>query len=212
MASIDDYLAYVSPEVEGCPRGLMVRDLTAAMIKFCRKSYYVNKEVPFTLVDGDSKYAFPSDDDWSLISVIEAKYKGKEIPLKSREWLNENWPGWAEAKGGTPLVAYLESLDEINVYPTPDQSISGDLDVLMVVQPKRSSLVWVDEVDENYVEHIAHGAKASLMMMKGRQWYDPNQAAYCASMFKEGYLEAKREVMKSFSDQSLFVSAPKLGA
>ena len=98
--TIDDYLAYVSPEVEGCPRGVMVRNLTAAAIRFCRQSYYLNKSQAITLLDGVRAYLLdPEPNDFSMIAVLEAKFDGREVLIKDREWMNFNLPYWENSVG-----------------------------------------------------------------------------------------------------------------
>ena len=211
MATIDDYLAYVSPEVEGCPRGVMIRELTGAAIQFCRKSHYIRKTLNITLVDGQRNYGLDLGADWETIEAVLVEYGAREVCIKGGAYLNYYHPGWRTEAGSEPFFCYLESAGTINVFPLPDAQVTGSIDVKCAVKPARSSTEWINDLYEDYVECIAHGAKGKLLAIKSGDWYDPRQASYCLSEFRKGYMDAKRRVFTGFSNEALYVDSITMG-
>ena len=203
MADIDDFLAYVSPEVEGCPRNIMIRELTGAAIRFCRESHYIRKSQTIPLVAGQRSYALDLGAGWEVVRALGVKFGARGVEFKGTDYLDENVYGWEAHDASEPLLCYLDSVASISTYPLMNSEVAGSIAVKVAAKPSRASLLWVDEIHEDYVEVIAHGAKSKLMMIKSGDWYDPKQAGFCASEFKQGYLEAKREVFKGFSNETL---------
>jgi hypothetical protein len=82
----------------------------------------------------------------------------------------------------------------LNLLMPPD--LEGNLRLLCALKPTRASTSFPTLLYERYVETIAHGAKARVMLIPKKPYSDPAMGAYHQQMFNGLVAEARIRVAR----------------
>lgn len=100
-------------------------------------------------------------------------------------WVGVNW----RTDVNLPTRWYMADDSTVGLALAP--SATGNLRILAALKPTRASTTFPTWVYERYIETIAHGAKAKIMMVPKKPYTDFKLGAFHAGMFNELIGEAR---------------------
>jgi hypothetical protein len=190
-----EFLKEVLPDVKGCPVRVAENALRNAAIKFCNESRCWRGSVTdVPTVQGTSVYTLVPPAESEVIATYYAKFTDSNIPLptipemhldRARQNPDEDKPRWFHSP--TPA--------EIELFWTPDAVYT--LNVKAMLKPTKAATECPDFLYNDWLEEIAHGAKARLVMMSGREWFNPKMHDYHNKEFIKGWVEGRIRDAKS---------------
>lgn len=101
-------------------------------------------------------------------------------------WIGTNW----RTDINLPTRWFIESGDT-NIQLAMPPATTGNLRVLVAMKPTRASTTFPTFIYERYIETIAHGAKAKLMMSPKKPYTDKEMGKYHEAMFNGEVAEAR---------------------
>ena len=108
-------------------------------------------------------------------------------------------PTW-RTETGTPTIVYLKDTETFSLALTPNAAFT--LKAGVWIKPSRDSTEAPDFIYEKYLEVIASGAKARIMNMKSRPWYNPQAAADELAEYKAERANAFTDATRSHGRQT----------
>lgn len=92
-------------------------------------------------------------------------------------WVGVNW----RTDVNLPTRWYIDNETTVSLLMPP--STAGNLRILAALKPTRASTTFPTWIYERYIETIAHGAKAKIMMVPKKPYTDLKLGAYHSEMF-----------------------------
>lgn len=195
---LDALFPLVLPEVSGCPHPTLMLHLAMAAQRFFVETgaWVVMADEQIT-ADGQTEYDVEPATDAMVIRVRDVWLDSILLkPAKATEAYERN----ANAAGYTHY-------DDRQVLRLEGKPRAGQkLQMRLVMAPKVTSTTIPDALGARYQVGIAHGAKASLMVMPNQMWTNPQLGAYHAQMFKDAISDARIEAIKDGVDLPLTVT------
>lgn len=171
--NFSDLVADVLIEAPGCPEPIAISTLRRTAIKFCRESHvWVEQINDLYPVNDVTKYKVTPPDDTQIIAIASMVHHKGESEFKVKYW---------------PLVNPLGYLS----FPAVPELDQGPIRIKVVLAPTNTANEMPDAIGEDYREGLIHGAVAKLVMMPGKDWSNPQMAAYHQSLYDEQKREAK---------------------
>lgn len=189
----EDYLKEVMPDVDGCPIQVAENAIRNSAIEFAEMSRVWREKLPdITTVALQADYTPTPPTDARILAIHKIISNDRQIALWTlpEEQLDRfktpdtpTEPQWYNAP--TP--------DTLRIFPDPDDNNGQNyvLEVWAILEPTRTAESGPDFMFDDWLEPIAHGAKARLMAMAGRSWAVPEAVAFHAKMFKDGWVTAR---------------------
>ncbi|CAB4197163.1 hypothetical protein UFOVP1304_37 [uncultured Caudovirales phage] len=210
MASYDDFLPYVLPDVPGCAEIVAIQHIRNAVIDFCEKTLIVQTDLdPVTLIAGQADYDLEPPTNRLVTKVISLFYQNKllkptypdEIP--SATFYNSSA---INADSRSDPVAWMQKdSTTFSVFPIPKTTESGAITIRAAIKPTRSSTTCDDIVFEDYAEAIASSAKARLMLTPNKAYFNPNLVATHNQLFLQGVNVARQRSSRGYTRANLSV-------
>lgn len=181
------FLPEVTIDVAGCPQPVLINAVKRAAARFIRDSKILKATLnPITLVAGTGHYALAAPEGLQLVGAAVVTANGEALRPTSKV-LSPQW----ETETGAMSHYIQEDPYAIDIVRIPDLDVADGLVVESHVTPDPAVATGVEEwLAEAYTDEIAAGAKARLMMMRGRPWSDPALAAYHEQAFVRGIGDA----------------------
>jgi hypothetical protein len=195
--AFEDFLPQVAPLVLMCPNPMVVNAIRNTAIDFCTRT-----NVWQETQDTESATAIGLPLDLSapvgamVVLVLACKIDGQLIPPVTIDYLDDRHPNW-EVATGTPSNYFQPNTAQLGLYPKPVAAVNVTLRVAYA--PTRASTGIDSAIYENNLTTIAAGALASLLVMPGVAWSNPELALYYAAIYAAGTTEALASTQKSFT-------------
>jgi hypothetical protein len=184
------YLPNVLPEVEACPLPLATWAIRDAVIRFCTESeIWQETQAPYTVTSTPVLIAFVVTAGSRVSRIVEAQISSRELAVIAPETADRLFYGWRNGVVARPEAVSQVQTDKFSVIPQPTSSSS--LILTVALQPTRDSIDGPDFLFADYYETICAKAKATLMLMAGAKWSNPQQAAVYTMMFGKDARDAK---------------------
>ena len=197
----EHYLKEVLPDVKGCPVTIAENAIRNAAIEFCNESRVWREQAENVqiLQDNAGPYTIDVSNINSGGAQILAAHKVKPV--------NNNLPlhvypiqlqddRYTRTGRAEPQWYYFRTPDTLFVGPgVPQEDVEAE--VFVTLKPTRQSTTGPDFLCEDWLEEIAHGAKARLMAMAQRPWANPDMVRYHRREFINGWIEARIRDAKS---------------
>lgn len=195
--SFDDFMPEILLDVPTCPEVIAIRQICNAAIEFCEKTKAWQYDMdPIAAVGGTSAYDLDLPSSSEAVTLESLSHLGDRLSPTSRRMLNDWKVNW-QAETGNPKYFFLPSLTEFRVVPIPTTSNANAFLGTVVLKPTRSATTIDSTIASQWMEVIAAGAKARLMMMPKRVWTDFNMAAVMEKQFKDGINAAVAVIQKT---------------
>lgn len=207
-----DFLTHVLPMVDGCPRNVVISAIRESAIEFCKRSLFDEVDlIPVSLIAGVAEYPLFIDPDRRVAQI--KTIRGAGIPLGPVEetYMDAVLPGWQTESGNSPSHYLVLNPGTIRLYPSPSENVSQFITGRVALIPTRDAVNISERVYDEYYEGIVGGALARLMMMKGKSWYAPNDAAVHNKKLNDAISDARIAILKGHSTASLSVHPRTLG-
>lgn len=184
MVEYERYLPEVRGEIEDCPIIIATNEIRNTIIDFCQKTtiwrqdldaisivadvceYDINYDTFVKAAGINWAYLVDENDDEVNLTITSEDNLDNGSVRAVRLW---------RTKTGTPSDVYQKNPNTIRLVYIPNAAFT--LYVGVWVKPTRDSYEAPDFIHDKYLEAIASGAKARILNMKTRPWYDPNAAA-----------------------------------
>jgi len=192
MTAITDFTkARVIPEVMGCPIFVAVESVRDAAIEFCARSRYWRANLtPVNVVAGQAAYTLSPPAD-SIIHEILSVRHNTFVVSPTTEFSLDDSPSWRLLTSSQAEEWYSNEQNVINLTPTPSVAGTAKLDVRVILKPSRTALNIPSQLYDHYLEEVAAGAKARLMVMPGVEWINPALAGHYKTIFDAGIKNAR---------------------
>lgn len=193
MTAITDFTqARVIPEVIGCPIFVAVESVRDAAIEFCNRSRYWRVTLAsINIVAGQATYTLIPPTDSSISEILSVRHNTFVVNPTSEFSLDGQYPSWRLLTSSQAEEYFSNERNIIRLTPIPSVSGTANLDVRVVLKPSRTSTTIPDQLYDHYLEEVAAGAKARLMVMPGVDWSNPDLALYYRTVFESGIKNAR---------------------
>lgn len=184
--SWENFYIHVQPHVPGCPEIIIDQHLQEAAADFCERS-----EVWRYDLDTDTTIAnladYPIDaPTGATVENIVALYVDGFLMTRVSELDFKHYPNVPPSRP-SHFAVYQDT--QVRFYPTPDASY--DFGGVCVLKPKLTATGVEDFIFEAHGKTIACGALASLLVIPGKEWTNPELAAYYSAKFHKSTDDAK---------------------
>lgn len=190
--NLDAFFPYVLPEVVGCPDPTLRAAINAAAAEFCRESLaWTVFSDPITLIDGVADYDLDVPIGAYVHTVRDVWLGNRRLTPKTMIGMQDTMPQWVTNTASEP-VYYNAAVDrgQIHVFPTPSNT-AGALVLRMAYAPTLSATTLPDFLGQRYLDVVANGAKARLMLIPGQTWSNPELAVFYQTKFTDGIVSAR---------------------
>ena len=201
MTGYDSYLHKVLPDVDGCPPIVAEDKIRDAVIEICQSTSIWRKELlPFYLTANVPTYKLLMEDYEQLAQVswgylLDENDQRIDLDVVSEDELDAaSVKGW-RALTGSPGFVYMLTPETVRLAIIPDTKFTCVLGIF--VKPTQDSFEAPNFIYEQYIETVAYGAKAKLLGMKARSWYDPAEARTQEKKFNDGVRDIRNAATRS---------------
>ena len=215
------YLPEVMLDVAGCPDSVAKNAVKQAAIEFCTESRCWTDQIDdVTTVASTGTYelaattlqtAYGIDIEIVAVRKVQRPTAARPLPTIPSQHM-DRWspqtstdePRWFNSEQSFVTGATRSRF--ISLYPVPDDVYTYN--VWATLRPKKTATSGPDFLYDDWLEPIAHGAKARLKAMSNRPWADPKMIDFHRREFIKGWTEARIRETKS-NVQSSTVVAPR---
>ena len=184
--SWENFYIHVQPHVPGCPEIVIDQHLREAATDFCERSevWKYTAEAQ-TTVPGRAEYFVDVPGGAILENVVAVHVDGLLVSRVSElhRHYNPNLPL------GIPRSFSIFEGQQVRFFPTPDREYV--FHTTSVLKPKLSASGVENFIFETHGETIACGAIASLSIIPGKEWTNPELASYYRQKFLRSVDDAK---------------------
>lgn len=190
---VDDFFAFVLPDVPGCPDPTLRQAIVMAAVDFCRDSMSWSEYLdPIALRDGVQDYDLDAPSQ-AYVHLVRDVYLGaRRLRPVTMAQLQVELPDWRNTSGNEPSY-YNTSADRnaLRVFPMPANTTGQQLVVRACFMPKPTATLLPDFLGQRFMGVIADGAKSRLMLMSGKPWTNEKLGIDLRNKFADGVTEAR---------------------
>jgi len=205
----DDFLSEVLPYVENCPIPIAKNYIKNAAIELCQRATLWRQELDrINITANIHTYELCTElNTDETISSIDYAYITEDsgetnLTVTTEDAMKISTKVWRTLTATKPESIMMLNTENCRLYPIPEVDITNSLVVGLIMKPSRDAAGVPDWIFEQWAETIAHGAKARLMGMKGRDWYAPSEATDEQADFDLGVKDATIRANKGHSRQN----------
>lgn len=182
----ESFFHHVQPHLPGCPEVVIENHLRDAAIDFCERSeVWTYRSAGQATSAGASDY-FVDIPSGSLLENVVSLFVENSL-LKRVSVLHK--PQNQSAPQGMPEMYSMLEDQQVRFFPTPDREYA--IQTTVVLKPKLSASGVENFIFETHGRTIACGAIASLAIIPGKEWTNPELASYYRGKFLMGVDDAK---------------------
>jgi hypothetical protein len=212
--TLDGFLPYVLPEVIGCPDPTARAAVLSAAAEFCRQTRAWSEiQDPVPLVNNVQDYDLDMPPQSYALTVISIHIGSRKLTPVSMDQLSYSLPNWQTAIAPEPNF-YNSAVERgsVRVYPIPTEVVTPfGMAMRVAYVPLLSATTLPDFLGQRYLEVIASGAKARLMVVPGQVFSNPNLGAYYQQKFDDAIVNARIEEAMDRVPGKLTVKARTFG-
>jgi len=192
---------YVLPDVPGCPQALATRAIRDACIEFCERTNVWTIDHPaINAVANQASYPFaPGVAGAVAHKAMRVWYNKQEIDPATPDQLNGEYAGDWRTKSGIPKLYTQYNARNLILVPYPTADLASGITLIVSLKPSRSSTDIDTTIFEEYVDKIAHGVKATLMLSPKKPYSNPELGAAEKGMFDNAIAEVADRVNRAFT-------------
>lgn len=210
MASIkySDLLKEVLPGLSADPSDPVTENaIKRAVIELCARSWIWKMLCDQADVTaGESVVDMEPEMGASVAAVVSVEYNGKPIEPADISRLDASRPGWRMTTGEPVAFTQIDA-GQIILTPTPDATQRGALSITLALQPSLTATGFPKWIAEKYLESIADGALARLLLMPGKPWADGTSGQLARSRFDQAIATARSSAASSIGRAALRVTS-----
>ena len=182
MTDLDVFLPKVLPYAPGCPEPTAFEHIRNAAIEFCEETKLWRFEDSFELGSEPNIVCAPQG---AVIHQIErCDFNGERLEPRSLDSLDHQAPDWrSDERPLTGQPAWFTQVhpDTIQVVP----HALGRVKVWLRLKPSEDAEQLPDFIASQHRALIGWGALASLLLLPGQPFSEPNRATYFQGKFDQ---------------------------
>lgn len=191
LTTWDKFIPSVTPFVADCPGLVQIDALRKAAHDFCKETaaWSITND-PVSATANVAEYDLDSPSGAVIVALEGVLYNGVALTPKTPAQLDALLPNWAVATG-TPSYYYRPSSASVVLVAMPEADAADAIVTRVAVAPDALTGTGVDsDISEKYIEAIAAGALARLLVMPGK-WANPQMAQVYAGVFRAAKSDAR---------------------
>jgi hypothetical protein len=182
----DSFFPHVQPHVPGCPEVVIRSHLRDAAADFCERSEVWRQKIePDYTIPGVSDYPIDIPTGALLENIPVLYLEGTPI----RRVSDLHFEALPTAENAPPSYFTVVEDSQVRFIATPDRRY--EFEGVAVLKPALSATGVEDFIFESHGRTIACGAIASLTIIPGKEWTNPELAAYYMAKFLKHSDDAK---------------------
>jgi hypothetical protein len=195
---LEDFFPNVIPFVMGIPDEVAAHAIREAAILLARRAQVLRRHITIETLPDVPDYQLELEDDYVVIGLLDVALFGSRLSALNRPPLDRHTP--------TRPSYYFAPPDDLRVYPSPSRESPCGLEVVAAVSPGRDSCFLDRVLYDHHAAAIGAGAVASIMQMRGGDWYDPVGAERHWRSFALGAADAKAAASRSYSSGPTYMT------
>lgn len=204
-------LPEVQPHAHSAPEPMVINAIRNAAIEFCERSWVwqiVTPNMGITANTQDYTLDLSAVTTGAAVAeIMQGYYKDKPIIAVSEADIILDYPTWRTRTGTTPLRFMGKDVQtKVSLVPIPSTTVVAATALMyfkLAIKPTRSSTGLPDFIYEKYLEDIAHGAVARLVMVPHKPYSNANMALSHRKLFDDAIAKARVDSSKSFTRATL---------
>ena len=210
LVTLDSIIEYVMPEVVGCPRDLIIREIKEAAISFCEATGLWRYDLyPLNILPGVSVYEIDIPSESKIVDIRSLNIGGRPIDPQTAEWLDKNSDRWRTQEGSANYYV-VESPGEIRLSLVPMAEADEIMTGVVTLKPKRVDPKIPQFIIDDWMNTIAAGAKSRLMLIPNKKWSNPQDGILQADNNDIGKSKAGASAYKGHSNVNLRVEKRRI--
>lgn len=191
MKTYEQFLDEVMPHVPGCPNAIAINAIRNAAIEFCEKSLVVQRDHELvSVVRNVADYDLEAPTGQVVAKIMRAWFQATPLMPIAPDEVGSIRVYNARAEGadgpGDPRYIIQKNDTTFSLYPVPKENKPLSIFMRVAMKPSRASTQVEDVLFEDYLETIAAGARARLMLMPGKPYTSPELALANKTLFDQG--------------------------
>lgn len=212
MASYDDFLSRVLPDVPGCPEIAAVQAIKDSAIQFCEQSLILQADHdPVSVIAKINDYDLETPVTGTRITkIMKMWYQGRELTpsapdqIRSPLAYNKNIGGF-QTTYNDPQVFFQKDSATFSLFPIPEKTVASAITMRVALAPLRSSTACDDVLFEHWAEPIAYGAVGRLMLQPAKSYTNPELSRSYIARFVIGVNDARQKASRGNTRANLSV-------
>jgi hypothetical protein len=172
--TLDDFLPYVLPGVEGLPVEIAAHNIRLSAIEFARCTGLSERTLFIDAFEGVGDYWIELPDCYSMVTIRQVCVNGREATAAR---------SMDHCFGGCQY--YFEKPDRLYI-TAPGCDLPRGIEVVMKVAPGEDSCTIDRCMYDLHAETIAQGALRRIFLMKNAPWFDMALSRENARYFSAG--------------------------
>jgi hypothetical protein len=186
-SGFDDLLPEVYASCPGIPEASAQVYLRQAIIRFCERTHWLQREATIGLQCGVKDYPLPSVSCERIIEVSDVLHHQIPLrPFRQKEFPNHYWNhhGYTVEAMETPDVSIVLGCE-------PDCDDPCGLLVKWYAAPRRDACTFDSRLIEEFGEALVYGAIARVYLLPGEKFSNPKIANEYQVLFEQAMNRAK---------------------
>jgi hypothetical protein len=199
MSNISEFRNEVRQDVHGVPNPVVDNAILATCIDFCSETGLWQEMLPaINVVQDQAEYTLTSANG-QIEEVMFVHYDDVLIAPISRHRKDFEHSTWRTQSTDNPNQYFIGQDRILTLIPTPNAALANGLKVWVILKPLRTATTVPDFMFNDYLEVIGYGAKAKLLKMRQRPWYDRKDSTVYAGEYMLGRDKAKAKFFKGYA-------------
>lgn len=203
MKPIANFRRNVTIMARSCPTAIVDEAIRQSAIEFCDFTYTWRIELDLKRIRaGTSDYDIDAPKCGRLAYVFYASHNNAEITKAAERTLDDTVEGWRTSESDVASYFYMPDKETIRLALTPAKTASKTLKIVAAFKPTVDATVLANNLYDDHLESISHGALARLYDMDGEPWANPNGAEKKRILFKRAKQKEKAERLNDYTRES----------
>jgi len=211
--SVREFLPILEATIPQADAAMLQLSVVLTAIDFCKKTHFHQQSFPIDLQAGvaDYRISVPGVVQLAGIRQVIDTLTGLPLVAKTPETMDAELPGWRNHQSTDPLYWHQTEPARLRLMPTPSEDKPGAVTVRAALAPSPKAKQIYSRLYDDYFNELVAGTVSRLCSMPKRDWSDRVTAAEQQVIYERGVRYAKADVIKGFSNESLFVQPQTFG-
>lgn len=194
MTALKQFRTDVLIDVPGAPNPLVDREVRHAAREFCDFTFTWRAEVAaIDIATADAQYEFTLPIGARIVRIVFVR-PGCGTRINDESCCISGWYYTPDGKVHIDLASETAKVE--------------GLQFLFALKPDQDCIDVPDDLYQDHLEAIGHGAKARLFALAGKDWSNPQLASFHMNAFEAAKRKEKAEVINEGERQSTLAVRP----
>jgi hypothetical protein len=203
MKELAKFRRNVTIMARSCPTRIVDEAIRQAAIEFCDYTNTWRLELDAKRVRaGVTDYDIDVPKCGRLANILYVSHNGIEVAKATERKLDDEVEGWRTAESQVAAYYYMPDKQTIRLALTPTLTASKTLKMVATFKPTVDATVLANNLYDDHLEAISHGALARLYDMDGKSWANPAGAEKKRILFDRAKKKEKAERLNDYTRES----------